>query len=120
MFDGQDDPAQNNHENDGADGAMPNNGADVDEMDDQPDLGAQAQMQEQDGFIMINNPPGQVNQGSNNSGAENVGGANAGVKPEFGPMASKILAPSIGGAVTHPSAGANAGTMVPQNFNTHV
>ena len=51
MFDGQDDPAQNNHENDGADGAMPNNGADVDEMDDQPDLGAQAQMQESVGAV---------------------------------------------------------------------
>lgn len=42
-----------------------------------------------------------------------------GAKPEFGPLASKMLAPSIGGAVAHPAV-QNAGANIPQNFNTHV
>ena len=110
MFDGQDDNQPNNVDQDGANGAQMQ---DHEAMEGQQENAAQ----EQDGFIMLNNPGQQVNQEGDDEadGGNNVPGA----KPEFGPLASKMLAPSIGGAVAHPAV-QNAGANIPQNFNTHV
>lgn len=59
-----------------------------------------------------------VNQQVNQNISDNqVGEAVNGVKPEFGPMASKILAPSVTGIHRTPAASQSA---IPQNFDTHV
>lgn len=60
----------------------------------------------EDGYVMI---PNQINQG--NSGPGGV------AKPEFGPSASKLLAPMIAG-IQRTGAATEAPT--PQNFDTHV
>ena len=62
----------------------------------------------EDGYVMI--PNQQVNQGNSGAGA-------ALAKPEFGPSASKLLAPMIAG-IQRTGAANEAPSL--QNFDTHV
>ena len=96
--------------NDSGEGALPSN-ENMAGQADQPAIAdpSSANMSEQvneDGYVMI--PNNQVNQG-NSGGAMN--------KPEFGPSASKLLAPMIAGIQR---TGASSETPTPQNFETHV
>ena len=73
-----------------------------------------------DGFVMLDNQD--VNQVISDDAQEIGEGDDAehvaeSTKPKFGPLASKILAPSILGI--NKSAGQNQ-SMIPQNFDTHV
>ena len=102
-------PGANNANNDSGEGAQPNENM----AGQQPVADLQsAHMNEQvndDGFVMI--PNQQVNQG-------NSGAAGAMTKTvEFGPSASKLLAPMIAGIQRTGNA---SEALSPQNFDTHV
>lgn len=93
-------PGANNANNEG-EGVQPNN-----ENMAEPRPAHLNEQVNEDGYVMI---PNQVNQG--NSGPGGV------AKPEFGPSASKLLAPMIAG-IQRTGAATEAPT--PQNFDTHV
>ena len=106
--------------NDSGNGSSPNNnmqganesGALI-PADQQPanlNPGLMVDRSEDDGFVVINQALNQVI-----SGAENEAGADA-HKPEFGPNASKILAPMVQDI----SRSTGQGPAIPQNFDTHV
>jgi hypothetical protein len=73
-----------------------------------------------DGFVMLDNQDvnqvisGDPQEIGEADGADQVAES---TKPQFGPLASKILAPSILGI--NKSAGQNQ-MIIPQNFDTHV
>ena len=101
-------PGANNANNDSGEGAQPNENMAGQQPVADP---LSAHMNEQvndDGFVMI--PNQQVNQG-------NSGAAGAMAKPEFGPSASKLLAPMIAGIQRTGNA---SEAPSPQNFDTHV
>lgn len=95
------------NENDSGEGAQPNNdmAGQVQPVAVDPNSAHMSEQVNEDGYVMI---PNQVNQG-------NSGGVVA--KPEFGPSASKLLAPMIAG-IQRTGAASEAPT--PQNFDTHV
>ncbi len=62
-----------------------------------------------DGFVVISNALNQINSGEANNAVEEG-------KPEFGPNASKILAPMVQDISKNTALSA----AIPQNFDTHV
>ena len=101
------DNGQNN--NDNGEGAQANNENMAGQQPADPLSAHMSEQVNEDGYVMIPNQ-GVVNQG-------NSGNPGALAKPEFGPSASKLLAPLISGIQRTAN---TTDAQTPQNFDTHV